>query len=96
MFKFIDYNDSNIISRSQIKLLLLYYKNQFPDASTNNASTNFVVKRLNAMSNLPNQKVFDESTFAFFFSQGHPDDRATVMSTRTKPTPKQVIQTKTR
>lgn len=84
LFKFIDYNDSGIISQHQIKLLILYYKNQFPEVATSNSNANFVVKRLQAMTALPNQKVFDADTFSFFFSQGHPDDRVAVMSSTRK------------
>ena len=45
-----------------------------------------MIKKLQGLLSLPNQKVFDENTFTFFFSQEDPRERTTFMHLR--PTPK--------
>ena len=57
----------------------MYYKEQL--GSSENGS-NFVIKKLNGLLSLPNQKVFDENTFTFFFSQEDPRERTTFMQLR--------------
>ena len=84
LFKFIDYNNANIISKHQIRLLIVYYRDQFPEVATSNSNANYVVKRLQCILQLQNQNVFDENTFAFFFGQDHPEDRGSLMSTRSR------------
>ena len=79
LFKFLDYNNANIVSKHQIRLLIMYYKEQL--GSSENGS-NFVIKKLNGLLSLPNQKVFDENTFTFFFSQEDPRERTTFMHLR--------------
>ena len=43
LFKFLDYNNANIVSKHQIRLLIMYYKEQLSSQET---GSNYVIKKL--------------------------------------------------
>ena len=64
IFNFIDYNDARVISKHQVRLLLLYNKDAMGD---DKSQPNELIRRLAKILLVPEVKVFDEHLFAFFF-----------------------------
>lgn len=68
VFKFLDYNEARVVSKHQIRLLILYHRYVNEEKAQNEA-----MRRLVKMLLVPELKVFDENLFAFFFSKKHPN-----------------------
>ena len=67
VFKFLDYNEARVVSKHQIRLLLVYHKHVHEEKSQNEA-----MRRLAKMLHVSELNVFDENLFAFFFSKKNP------------------------
>lgn len=68
LFKFIDFNEARVISKHQIRLLILYSKDVAGDKTPSE-----MIRKLSKMLFIPDLKVFDENLFAFFFMSKQPD-----------------------
>lgn len=68
IFKFIDYNEARVVSKHQIRLLILYQKY----INEGKAQTE-VMRRLVKMLLVTELNVFDENLFAFFFCKKQPN-----------------------
>ena len=68
VFKFLDYNDARVVSKHQIRLLIMYQKYVNEESAQNEA-----IRRLTKMLLVPELKVFDENLFAFFFTKKYPN-----------------------
>lgn len=75
LFNFIDYNETRVISKHQIRLLILYYKDfhGIGDPKLGQKQPNEMIKRLMKMLLVPDLKVFDENLFSFFFTNKNPN-----------------------
>lgn len=67
LFKFIDFNEARVISKHQIRLLILYSKDVVGDKTPGE-----MIRKLSKMLFIPDLKVFDEHLFAFFFMSKQP------------------------
>ena len=63
IFKFIDFNEARVISKHQIRLLILYSKDVTDDRPPSD-----MIRRLSKMLLVPELKAFDENLFSFFFT----------------------------
>ena len=70
IFKFIDFNEARVISKHQIRLLVLYYKDMNEGQQK---QSNEMMRRLSRMLLIPELKVFDENLFTFFFMNKNPE-----------------------
>ena len=69
IFKYIDYNEARVISKHQIRLLILYAK----DLADDKAAPSELVRKLSKVLLVPELKVFDENLFAFFLTEKQPE-----------------------
>lgn len=75
LFKFLDYNEARVISKHQIRLLILYAKDLQSDGADKSSAKapSDLIRRLSKMLLVPDLKVFDENLFAFFFTSKQPE-----------------------
>ena len=76
IFKFIDFNEARVISKHQIRLLILYSKDVLNGGGSENDKApppSEMIRKLSKMLLVPDMTVFDENLFAFFFLSKQPD-----------------------
>ena len=81
LFKFIDFNNAGIVSKHQIKLSLQFFRSEFSD---HYHSKSPLILALRGLCTIPNQKVFSEDSFVYFYQKVRlsPEQTSTFFNTR--------------